>query len=424
MAEPEMDGTASTAVADSLVRDQAAPNGSDRAAPDRLDQGIWVRAEPRSRPPAGRADTGRGEARQENARSDIGRGETRQDNGRGETRQDNGRGETRQENGRSDIGRGDGRADIGRGDHGRTEKLDRNGSDPMDHPPADGVLVRVRTLLPEFTGALQRVAEQVLADPAAASRATIVELAERSGTSPATVTRFCRALGFDGYADLRLGIAAETGRARSAGWTVDIGREIQPNDPLERVLGQIMAADTRAMHDTASLLDLAEVERAAAAIAAAPRVNIFGASGSALVGEEMQFSLHRIGIPVWAWTDVHNGLASAALSRPGDVALGISHSGETGETIELVAEASSRGATTIALTSFPRSPLAELADIVLLTATQATTFRPDALSARHPQLVVLDLLYVAVAQRTHERSHAAFQRTAQAVHGHKAAKDA
>ena len=177
------------------------------------------------------------------------------------------------------------------------------------------MLVRVRTLLPEFTGALQRVAEQVLTDPAAASRATIVELAERSGTSPATVTRFCRALGFDGYADLRLGIAAETGRARSAGWTVDIGREIQPSDPLERVLGQIMAADTRAMHDTAALLDLAEVERAAVAIAAAPRVNIFGASGSALVGEEMQFSLHRIGVAAWAWTDVHNGLASAALSR-------------------------------------------------------------------------------------------------------------
>jgi hypothetical protein len=146
-----------------------------------------------------------------------------------------------------------------------------------DHgQPSDGVLRRVRSLLPEFTGALRRVAEQVLTDPAAASRATIVELAERSGTSPATVTRFCRALGFDGYADLRLGIAAETGRARLAGWTVDIGREIQPNDPLERVLGQIMAADTRAMHDTAALLDLAEVERAAVAIAAAPRVNIFG----------------------------------------------------------------------------------------------------------------------------------------------------
>jgi DNA-binding MurR/RpiR family transcriptional regulator len=353
MAEPEMDGTATTAVADSPARGQAAPTGGDQTMRDRLEQGLWVRGESRNR-----VENGRAERDAERA---------------------------------------------GLPDHTRTANENSD----------QGVLVRVRTRLPEFTGALQRVAEQVLTDPAGASRATIVELAERSGTSPATVTRFCRALGFDGYADLRLGIAAETGRARSAGWTVDIGREIQPNDPLERVLGQIMAADTRAMHDTASLLDLAEVARAAVAIAGAARVNIFGASGSALVGEEMQFSLHRIGIPVWAWTDVHNGLASAALSRPGDVALGISHSGETGETIELLAEASSRGATTI-----------ELADIVLLTATQATTFRPDALSARHPQLVVLDLLYVAVAQRTHERSHAAFQRTAQAVHGHKAAKDA
>jgi DNA-binding MurR/RpiR family transcriptional regulator len=299
---------------------------------------------------------------------------------------------------------------------------------PRTGPPpplatGDGVLARVRSRLPEFTGALQRVAEQVLTDPAGAARATIVELAERSGTSPATVTRFCRALGFEGYADLRLGIAAETGRARSAGWTVDIGREIQPGDPLDRVLGQIMAADTRAMHDTAALLDLQEVERAAEGIAAARRVNIFGASGSALVGEEMQFSLHRIGVAAWAWTDVHNGLASAALQRPGDVALGISHSGQTRETIEMLAEAGSHGAITVALTSFPRSPLAELADIVLVTATQATTFRPDALSARHPQLVVLDLLYIAVAQRTHDRAHAAFQRTAQAVDGHKAAKE-
>jgi len=288
----------------------------------------------------------------------------------------------------------------------------------------DGVLVRVRAQLPELTGALRRVAEQVLTDPARAARATIVELAERSGTSPATVTRFCRALGFEGYSELRLGIAGETGRAaRAAGWAVDIGREIQPTDPLDRVLGQVMAADTRALHDTAARLDLGEVERAADAIAAAARVDIYGASGSALVGAEMQFCLHRIGVAAWAWIDVHNGLASAALLRPGDVALGISHSGQTRETIEMVAEAGSHGATTVALTSFPRSPLAEVADVVLLTATHATTFRPDALSARHPQLVVLDLLYIAVAQRTHERAHAAFQRTARAVDGHRAARE-
>jgi DNA-binding MurR/RpiR family transcriptional regulator len=289
---------------------------------------------------------------------------------------------------------------------------------------ADGVLVRVRSQLGEFTGALQRVAEQVLTDPAGAARATIVELAERSGTSPATVTRFCRALGFEGYADLRLSIASETGRAaRQAGWTVDIGREIQPDDPLERVLHQIMAADSRALADTSALLDLQAVERAADAIAASTRVDIYGISGSALVGAEMQLCLHRIGLAAWAWTDVHNGLASAALLRAGDVALGVSHTGQTRETIEMLAEAGSSGATTVALTSVSRSPLAEVADIVLLHAMQATTFRPDALSGRHPQLVVLDLLYIAVAQRTHDRSHAAFQATARAVAGHWAARE-
>jgi hypothetical protein len=58
--------------------------------------------------------------------------------------------------------------------------------------PAGGILARVRSLSPDLTGALRRVAEQVIADPPGAARATIVELAERSGTSPATVTRFCR----------------------------------------------------------------------------------------------------------------------------------------------------------------------------------------------------------------------------------------
>jgi DNA-binding MurR/RpiR family transcriptional regulator len=289
---------------------------------------------------------------------------------------------------------------------------------------ADGVLTRLRAGLPEFSDALQRVAEQVLADPAGAARASIVELAERSGTSPATITRFCRALGFDGYADLRLAIAGDTGpAAHPGGWSVDIGREIQPADPLERVLEQVMAADTRAMHDTAALLDLCEVQKAADALATARHIDIYGAGGSALVGAELQFCLHRIGIPAWSWIDVHNGLASSALLGSGDVALGISHSGRTRETIEMIAEAGSRGATTIALTSYPRSALAEVADIVLVTAAQATTFRPDALSARHPQLVVLDLLYIAVAQRLHDRVNAAFQVTAQAVHPHRAKSD-
>lgn len=239
----------------------------------------------------------------------------------------------------------------------------------------------------------------MLNDPTAAARATIVELAERSGTSPATVTRFCRALGFDGYADLRLGIAGETGRAaRSAGWTVDIGREIQTTDPLDRVHGQIMAADTMAMRDTAGLLDLGDVARTTDAIAGASRVDIYGAGGSALMGEEMQFALHRMGAPAWAWTDIHNGLASAALLRTNDVAIGISHSGpDPGDDRDDRRGRCPRRHHGRA-DQLSRLAVGRPADLTLLTATQATTFRPDALSARHPAGRARSA-HIAVAQR-------------------------
>ncbi len=298
----------------------------------------------------------------------------------------------------------------------------RPGDEPTGGPKADSVLMQIRALMPDLPAALQRVGEQVLSAPAVVARATILETAERSGTSAATVTRFCRALGLPGYADLRLAMAEETGRSSAvAGWEIDIGREIMPADSLDRVLGLIATADIRAIQETAAQLDLAEVDRAAEAIAAAGRVEVYGIGGSALVAGEMQLCLHRIGIPTWSWSDVHSGLTSAALLGPGDVAVAVSHSGATYETVEMLSAAGSRGATTVALTSFPSSALAEVADIILTTAIHETTFRPDALAARHPQLIVLDLIYVAVAQRRHDATGAALKITAEAVSGHRAA---
>ncbi|HSJ59872.1 MAG TPA: MurR/RpiR family transcriptional regulator [Jiangellaceae bacterium] len=296
--------------------------------------------------------------------------------------------------------------------------------DSMDdtaRPAGDeSVLTRIRSVLPELPAALQRVGEQVLSAPAIVARATILETAERSGTSAATVTRFCRALGLPGYSDLRLAMAEETGRSSAvAGWEIDIGREIMPTDSLERVLNMITTADIRAIQETAAGLDLAEVDKAAEAISRAGRVEVYGIGGSALIAGEMQLCLHRIGIPTWSWSDVHSGLSSAALLTPGDVAIAVSHSGATYETVEMLSTAGSKGTTTVALTSFPNSPLAEVADIVLTTAIHETTFRPDALAARHPQLTVLDLIYVAVAQRRYETTGEALRATAEAVSGHR-----
>ncbi|GAA3986118.1 MurR/RpiR family transcriptional regulator [Allokutzneria multivorans] len=291
----------------------------------------------------------------------------------------------------------------------------------------EGLLVRLRTELSGLPEALQRVAELILRDPEEAAQATIVDLAERSGTSPATVTRFCRTLGFRGYAGLRVAIATEIGRAAQARWEIDVDRDIAPDHSLQRVLGVIVNADTQAIRETADRLDLDAIEVVASTIAASigtgRRVEVFGVGSSAAATTELVFRLQRLRVACWHRAEAHSALSSAALLRPGDLAIGVSHSGRTREVIEFLAEAAEHGAMTVAVTSYPRSPLAGTAELVLTTETHETSFRLASLSALHSQLLVLDLVYVAVAQRSHPAVDEAFELTARAVQTHRLPED-
>ncbi|MFE3455272.1 MurR/RpiR family transcriptional regulator [Nonomuraea sp. NPDC059194] len=282
-----------------------------------------------------------------------------------------------------------------------------------------GALGRVETELPGLPEALRRVGEVILGDPAEAARSTIIALAERAGSSPATVTRFCRAFGFSGYAELRVALATETGRAAQAGWGAGVGQDIGPDDPLDAAVEVMAAADARLIQDTAAQLDLAAVGRVADAIVSARRVLLVGVSTSGAVATMFEGRLRRIGVPCWSSGDAHVSLSDAALLGRGDVAIGISHRGRTREVTEALAEARTHGAVCVAVTSFARSPLAELADLVLTTASRETTFRLGGLAAVHSQLFVLDAVYVAVAQQTYERTNQAFELTIKAVESHR-----
>ncbi|MFI5736236.1 MurR/RpiR family transcriptional regulator [Kribbella sp. NPDC051587] len=270
-----------------------------------------------------------------------------------------------------------------------------------------GLSVRVRGLLPTLAPAERRVAEEVLRDPAGAPLATSEELARRAGVSLTTVTRFCRSLGLSNYQQLRFALAAEVSQDRSHGWAPGHGSDIGPDDPVANVVAGLLAAEVQALENTAATLDLSMIEAALDAIVIAERIDIYGVSGSGAAAQDLGRRLHLIRRPASAWVDPHDALASAALLTEGDVAIGISHSGHTRDTVEALATARERGATTVAVTNFPRSPLAVAADLPLITAAAETTFRSGALSGRQAQQFVVDLLYVGVAQRTYETSTAA-----------------
>jgi hypothetical protein len=89
--------------------------------------------------------------------------------------------------------------------------------------------------------------------------------------------------------------------------------------------------------------------------------------------------------------------------------------------VQMLSQARSSGAFTVALTNRNDSPLAQLADEHLLTATPDEYLQPDELSAKHAQLFVLDLLYVLVAQQNFPRTTTKLAASAMAVLPHRRA---
>jgi DNA-binding MurR/RpiR family transcriptional regulator len=276
------------------------------------------------------------------------------------------------------------------------------------------ILQRVRELRPSMGGALARIADFLLAEPAEAARLTTTDLADRTSTSPGTVTRFCHTAGLESFSALKLALAEQVGRSGTSRWSTDIGREIGPADELDQVLKVIVAANT-------DQLDLTVIDEVARAVSDARAIHLFGVGTSAVTADELRIRLQRIGFACWLWPEVHGALVSVTLADQRDLVIGISHSGQITETIEVLRAAAAQGARTVAITNDRTSAVAAEAELVLTTAHTGAA-PADALADRHAQLLVLDVLYTRVAQLNHPRTLTALETTAAAIDPHRLAK--
>lgn len=267
------------------------------------------------------------------------------------------------------------------------------------------VLDRIETLQSQMPATMTKIAAVLADDPTAPLSLSITELAERAGTSAASVTRFCRTIGYTGYAQLRVAIAEDVGRGGAqAAWIADIGRSFGPHDAPDDIRRALLNTHVLSLQTTSGLLDMPTAMRVADTIVKSRHVDVYGVGGSALTALETESRLYRIGINVHAWAEVHNGLTSAAILDKKCVAIGISNTGRTEETIEMLTLAKTTGAYAVAITGNPDSPLARVADEVLIAASPDGYLQPADLSARHCQLFVVDLLYLLIAQSNFDRT--------------------
>lgn len=281
--------------------------------------------------------------------------------------------------------------------------------------PSD-LVARIRAMMPGMSPAEARIGQILQADAAAASALTVNELAEQASTSTATVVRAARRLGFEGYPQLRLALAAHGGsNDRDDG--VPLEADIAEGDRIGTVLAKLAAFESEQLRATAELVDPVVLDKVIALIRSARRIDVYGIGASGLVALDLTAKLSRVGLDARAHTEHDAAMVSACLLGPADLAIGMSHSGENPGTVAPLRSARSAGAGTVAITGAARSRLAGHAEHVLVTAGREFGFRSAAMASRTGQLLLVDGIFVGVAQ-TLPGARAALERTYAAVSSH------
>lgn len=237
----------------------------------------------------------------------------------------------------------------------------------------------------------RRVAEWILNAPEAAVDLTLGALARAAGVSEPTVIRFANAVGCEGFRDLRVKLARSLAFARTTSHSA-----IAASDDLDEIIRKIFDFNLSNITWVRAHLDPALISAAVAALSRAPRIEFFGMGASGIVAQDAAQKFPLFGTPCSAHIDGHQMLMAASMLRKGDVAVGISNTGQTAEVVRAMRVAGERGAVTIAITG-GQNPLAADCAIPIVAETLENTnvFTPTV--SRLSAMIVIDILSTAVS---------------------------
>jgi DNA-binding MurR/RpiR family transcriptional regulator len=247
---------------------------------------------------------------------------------------------------------------------------------------------------------------------------TVNELAKTIGISEATIMRFCRRFGMSGYVEFKLLVAKSIGEKESPGdekKLIDI--VITQDDHLNDLPEKIISNTINGLRDTGISLNRNELERAVKAIQAARQIMVFGVANSAIVSDDIAHKLSRLGMICNSYSDPHRQLIAGTHLSSLDVAIGVSHSGFTKDTVETITMAKKCGATTICISNQFASPIIDVSDICLLTAAHEVSFTSETMVSRISQLAIVDMLYCGIILQDYEYYSRQISRSNQSTNG-------
>ena len=265
---------------------------------------------------------------------------------------------------------------------------------PEDTVGASDILSAIRAGLETMSESQRRVGRLILDDPDWAVKANVEDIAARAGVSAPTIVRFARAAGCEGLKDLKLKLAGALALgAPFLHRSVHVGETA--NDVVRNVTGSV----TTVIAEWQRRLDPAELDRAAAAIKRARRIDCLGTGATShFLAQDLQARLFRLGLTANAFSDAHFQLVAAATLTSADVLVAISFVGRMPALLRAVEVGRERGATVIVLTQ-TGTPLAELGHIVVPMDVPRDATMLVGTDAYVVQLIAIEVLMILVGLR-------------------------
>lgn len=248
----------------------------------------------------------------------------------------------------------------------------------------------------QLSKAGQRIANYVLKYKNMMQPMSTTQIAKECGTSAASVTRFCRDIGLENFAELKWSVsvalastAADTGKSI----TIDAYSEIRAEDSIELKCQKLSHIGMQSLKQALEQIDPESVRVAVEMLSKAGSVYCFGQGNSSAVAYDAWGRFVSV-TPKFHWiSDAHMQAYTASLLGCDDVVIFFSFSGATRELLEIGSLLKQTMAKLILVTRFPNSPGAQMADVVLLCGVNETPRQQGSIAAKIGQLFIIDILF-------------------------------
>lgn len=264
-------------------------------------------------------------------------------------------------------------------------------------------LIRIRQRYPSLAASDKKLADFILAQPDQTRHLSSQQLAGEAGVSQSSVVKFAQKMGFKGFPALKLALSEALASAPDP-QSVPVHNQIRGDDPLRLVGEKLIKDNVAAMHASLDVNSEEKLLEAVALLRNARRVIITGIGASGLVARNFSWKLMKIGINAVSEQDMHALLATVQAMSSDDLLLAISYSGERREINMAAGEALRVGCRILAITGFTPNALQQQATQCMYTIAEEQATRSAAISSTSAQMMLTDLLFMALVQQDLEHA--------------------